>query len=64
MDSLSSRLGVDETQARALVDTAGRELFEEAGVLLSRSSQGGDRTADRRALEAGTTSMGEPPGGR
>jgi 8-oxo-dGTP pyrophosphatase MutT (NUDIX family) len=59
VDSLSSRLGVDEAQTRALVNAAGRELFEEAGVLLSRSAQGGDRTADRRALEARTTSMAD-----
>lgn len=59
VDSLSARLGLDEAQTRALVNAAGRELFEEAGVLLSRSAQGGDRTADRRALEARTTSMAD-----
>ena len=59
VDSLSSRLGVDEVQARALVNAAGRELFEEAGVLLSRSVVGGDRTAQRHAVEARATSMAD-----
>ena len=59
VSSLSARLGVDEAQTRALVNAAGRELFEEAGVLLSRSAQDADRATDRRALEARTTSMAD-----
>jgi 8-oxo-dGTP pyrophosphatase MutT (NUDIX family) len=59
VDSLSARLGLDEAQTRALVNAAGRELFEEAGVLLTGSPHGGDRTVDRRALEARTTSMAD-----
>jgi hypothetical protein len=59
VSSLSARLGVDEAQTRALVNAAGRELFEEAGVLLSGSPHGGDRTGDRRALEGRTPSMAD-----
>jgi 8-oxo-dGTP pyrophosphatase MutT (NUDIX family) len=59
VDALSTRLGLDEVQTRALVNAAARELFEEAGVLISRSTHGGDWTADRRAIEARTTSMAD-----
>lgn len=61
------RLGVEESEARALVCAAVRETFEESGVLLAGESHdsvvadttGADWEADRVALEARELSMTE-----
>lgn len=61
----ASRLGVDESLARALVCAAVRETFEESGVLLAGTSEssvvadttGEDWEADRVALESRSLSF-------
>ncbi|BFO13964.1 hypothetical protein SHKM778_03520 [Streptomyces sp. KM77-8] len=63
----ADRLGVDETDAQAIVCAAVRETYEEAGVLLAGPTPGsvvGDTTgedweADRAALVARETSFAE-----
>ena len=50
-EALANRLGIEVSRARALVTAALRELFEEAGVLLTTPRPLGDVEPERRALE-------------
>jgi len=51
-DRLATRLGVDASAARAVVTAAVRELFEEAGVLLTHPKIVGDVEEARIAVES------------
>lgn len=53
-ERLAGRLGVDAVTARVVITAAVRELFEEAGVLLSRPLVSSDVEAHRMAVEART----------
>jgi 8-oxo-dGTP pyrophosphatase MutT (NUDIX family) len=73
-DDWATRLGVPDTEARAVVGAAARELFEEAGVLLAGPVEQPDRTvgdvstadweADRAAVQARELTMTELLGRR